>query len=272
MAEAAMVGTQPEDLPERTLYKATGGRKTFFSFVFIILLPFFVSLPFMLNMRIQHGHYESALGLGIMAFAFALLMFLVFVELMFSLRTQIDLGPTAVRMTVATGSGPTPLLFYKTHEIPYSEIHSVETRREIYGGSFAPVLLKASEIVTKDGRTITLGYVSEANVDPAFPYPEIAKQIADRARLPLIDRGSMWRTVRQRLFGRKKKVGSVKEVNTVDEAQIAELNRSHHNVVMALVGALAILVAAGIVEDFATGTPVGQTAGLFGGSSSDTGN
>src|SRR5690606_3079862 len=90
------------------------------------------------------------------------------------------------------------------------------------------------------------------------PYPEIAKKIAERARLPLIDRGNVRRSFRRKFFGIK---GSrVNEVDLVDEAQIAELNRSHHNVVMGLVGALAVLIVIGIVDDLASETPIGQTA------------
>jgi hypothetical protein len=269
MAEAATIdGVQgtaeavaPEVKHERTVYSASGGRKTFFSFVFLILLPFFSSLPFMLAMRLQHGLYGDAVGLLIMAIAFSILMFLVVVELLFSLRARIELGETSVKMTLPAGRGPTPMLRYQSHEVPYAEVHSVETRREIYGGSFVPMLLKGARLITKDGRSISLGYVSEANVDPAFPYPEIAKQIADRSRLPLIDRGNVWRSFRRKFLGLK---GGrrVNEIDTVDEAQIETLNRSHSNVVLGLVSALAVLIVVGVIEDFASGTPIGQTAGL----------
>ncbi|MFA5949349.1 MAG: hypothetical protein WC807_03600 [Hyphomicrobium sp.] len=265
MAEAAVAaaGDQiaaPEVKHERTVYGASGGQKTFFSFVLLILLPFFVSLPFMFFMRIKHGLFGDAVGLLFIAVPFAILMFLVLVELLFSLRASVVLGQDSVQMTLPAGRGPTPMLSYKSYDIPYSDVQSVETRREIYGGSLVPVLLKGARLIKKDGTVVRIGYVSEANVDPAFPYPEIAKKIADRAGLPLIDRGNVWRSFRQKFFG-VKSAGRV-NVDTVDEAQIAELNRSHHNVVMGLVGALAVLMVAGIIDDFASGTPIGQTAGL----------
>lgn len=260
MTQAAASGADavPETKHERTVYAASGGRKTFFSFVFLILLPFFASLPAMMYMRLKHGLFFDAIGLGIMATAFTILMFLVFVELLFSLRTRIELGDTSVKMTLPSGRGPTPMLFYKSYEIPYDQVHTVETRREIYGGSLVPMLLKGARIVTKDEKSIPIGYVSEANVDPCFPYTEIAKKIADRARLPLIDRGNVRRSFRRKFFGIK---GSrVNEVDLVDEAQITDLNKSHHNVVMGLVGALVVLIVIGIVDDFASETPIGQTA------------
>lgn len=266
MAEAAMASgadAGPEIKHERTVYAASGGRKTVFSFAFLILLPFFASLPMMMYMRLKHGLYFDAIGLGITAAAFTVLMFLIAIELLFSLRARVELGETSVKMTLPSGRGPTPMLRYKSFEVPYDQVHTVETRREIYGGSVVPVLLKGARLITKndkgeEGQAIPIGYVSEANLDPAFPYPEIAKQIAERARLPLIDRGNVRRSFRRKFFGIP---GSrVNEVDLVNEAQIAELNQSHHNVVIALVGALVILIAIGIVDDFASDTPIGQTA------------
>jgi hypothetical protein len=261
MAEAATLGAAEAAADvkhERTVYAASGGRKTFFSFVFLILLPFFASLPAMIAMRVKSGLLFDAVGLGIMAAAFSILMFLIVVELLFSLMARVELGETSVKMMLPAGRGPTPMLRYKSYEVPYDQVQTVETRREIYGGSLVPVLLKGARIITKDGKAIPIGYVSEANVDPAFPYPEIARKIAERARLPLIDRGNVRRSFRRKFFGIK---GSrVNEVDLVDEAQIEDLNKSHHNVVMGLIGALVVLIAIGIVDDFASETPIGQTA------------
>lgn len=262
MAEAAVAGGAADKSdagPQKTIvYAASGGRKTIFSFVFLILLPFFVSLPAMFFMRVKHGLLFDAIGLAIMAAAFSILMFLVLIELLASLRTRVELAPDRVKMTLPSGRGPTPMLFYKSYEVPYDQVQTVETRREIYGGSLLPVLLKGARIITKDGKAIPIGYISEANVDPAFPYPEIAKKIAERARLPLIDRGNVRRSFRRKYLGFKS--GGVNEVDTVDEAQIAALNKSHHNVVMALVTALVVLIGVGVVHDFLGDTPIGQTA------------
>ncbi len=234
---------------ERTVYGASGGRKTVFSFIFLILLPFFISIPAMIYTRIQHGLMMDSWGFLILAVAFATLMFLVLVELIFSLRARVELHPDKVRMTLPAGRGPTPMLRYKTHEIPYDQIHSVETRREIYGGAMIPVLLKGARLVTKDGANVPLGYVSEANVDPAFPYPAIAKQIADRARLPLIDRGNVRRSMRAKMMGVKTTEAEADAASMVDEKVLDALNRSHRNFVLALIGVLVILIAVGIADD-----------------------
>jgi hypothetical protein len=258
MAEAGAAASGGASPQKTKIYASSGGRKTIFSFVLLILLPFFVSLPAMFFMRVKHGLVFDAVGLAIMATGFSILMFLILIELLYSLRARVELGPKAVKMTLPSGRGPTPMLFYKTNEVPYDQIQSVETRREIYGGSMVPVLLKGARIVTKDGKTVPIGYVSEANVDPAFPYTEIAKEIAERAQLPLIDRGNVRRSFRRKYLGLRS--GGINEVDTVDEAQIAQLNKSHKSMVLGLVSGLAVMIVVGIVLDLASGTPIGQTA------------
>ncbi|MGQ0673634.1 MAG: hypothetical protein ACT4N2_12265 [Hyphomicrobium sp.] len=251
-ADGPVAGPQPE----RIVFRAGRGRRIIFSFVLLILLPFFLSLPGMLYMRLKHGFVVDAFWLGIFAAAFAVIMFLILIELIFSVRTRIDLGAEKVKMTLPSGRGPTPIISYKTYEVPYDQVQTVETRREVYGGALVPVLLKGARLTLKDGSNIRLGYVSEANVDPSFPYPEIAKIIADRARLPLIDRGSFRRSVRSKFLGIKTARGGAGD--TIDEAQIAELNRSHSNVILGLIGGLVVLMLLGLVDDFTTRTPVAR--------------
>ena len=246
--------------PERTIYGATGGRKTIFCFIFLILLPFFVSIPPMIFNRIQHGLMLENWGFLILALAFAALMFLVLIELIFSLRARVELLPETVRMTLPAGRGPTPMLRYKSYEVPYDQVHAVETRREIYGGAMVPVLLKGARVITKDGSIIPLGYVSEANVDPAFPFPAIAKQIAVRARLPLIDRGNVRRSVRSKMMGIKSGDAQADAASMVDDKQLDALNRSHRNFVLGLIGVLVVLIAIGIVDDLSEERLTDQTA------------
>jgi hypothetical protein len=101
--------------------------------------------------------------------------------------------------------------------------------------------------------------VSEANDDPVFPYVEIARKIAERARLPLIDRGSVRRSVRSKMMGIK---ASDLENTLVDDREIARLNASHNTFMLALIGIVLLLMLVGIAQDFADGSPVGQTAWL----------
>jgi hypothetical protein len=252
MADATTIGevplAAPAPKPERTVYAAGGGRKFAFSFVFLLLLPFFISLPPMLFWRISQGHWQGTPGLVVLAAAFTFIMVLLFIELMHSLMTRIELGDTSVKMTLPAGRGPTPIVRYRSHDIPYGEIKAVETRREIYGGSIAPVLLQGARLILKDDTPVKLGYVSEANSDPCFPYPEIAQKIADRAGLKVEHRGNVRRSLQKKYLGLKQGLLTPGD-GDVAEAEIEALNKSHRRWVMRLITLLVGLVVVGIALD-----------------------
>lgn len=240
----------------RKVYRSGTGRRVFFSLIFVILLPFFLSLPGMLYMRLKHGQFEDSIGLAVFAVFFAIIMFLLLIELMLSVRARVELGEDRIKMTLPSGRGPTPMLFYKSSEVPYDQIQTVETRREIYGGWVLPVILQGARLTLKDGSHVRLGYVSEACVDPKFPYPEIAGIIAERARLPVIHRGNVRRSIRGKMLGLK--LGPKMISDAVEESEIADLNRSHSNVMLGLIGGLVVLMLIGLVEDFSTTAPVAR--------------
>src|SRR5262245_54762798 len=220
----AAMGQSPAAAPggqaRPTVYAAGGGRKFAFSFVFLLLLPFFVSLPPMLFWRISQGHWHGTFGLAVLAAAFTFIMFLIVIELMHSLMARIELGDKAVKLTLPSGRGPTPMIRYQTLAIPYSDIKAFETRREIYGGSVAPVLLKGARLILKDDTPVKLGYVSEADSDPSFPYPDIAHQIAERAGVPVTDMGNVRRSAQKKFLGLKKTF-------IAEDRKSTRLNSSH---------------------------------------------
>jgi len=234
MGQASTVTPAPKR--EQTVYESGAGRKLAFSFIFLLLLPFF------------QGQWLDTIGLMVLAVGFTFIMVLVIVELMHSLRARVELGEKSVKMTLPSGRGPTPVVRYATHDIPYDQIQAVETRREIYGGSVAPVLLKGARLILKDGSKVPLGYVSEANTDPCLPFPEIARQIAERAGLSVNDRGNVRRSVQKKFLGFKKEIVDEEE-GPVEEAEIEALNKSHHRWVMRLIGLLGVLVVLGIALD-----------------------
>lgn len=231
---------------ERIVYRASGGRRFAFSFIFLVLLPFFVSLGPMLWSRISHGLWEGTIGLMVIAIGFAIVMFLVVVELLHSIRSRVELGNVAVRLTLPSGRGPQPMVRYQTHEIPYKDIEAVEMRREIYGGVWAPMMLKGARIITKSGDKVRLGYVNEANVDPAFPYIEIAERIANRAGVKIIDAGNVRRSMPKKMLGI---VSGPRESRSIDEIQMSELNRKHARLMGFLVFGLVALIGFGIIGD-----------------------
>ena len=254
MADVAAMGdvplAAPAKKPERTVYAAGGGRKFAFAFVFLILLPFFISLPPMLFWRLSQGVWTGTFGLLVLAAGFTVIMFLLFIEVMHSLMTRIELGENSVKMTLPAGRGPTPVVRYRSHDIPYDQIKAVETRREIYGGSMAPVLLQGARLVLKDDSAVKLGYVSEANSDPCFPYPEIAQKIAERAGLQVEHKGNVRRSLQKKYFGLKKEF-LAEAAGEVPEAEIEALNKSHRKWVMRIIGLLVGLMGVGIALDIA---------------------
>jgi hypothetical protein len=254
MADVAAMGdvplAAPAKTPERTVYAAGGGRKFAFAFVFLILLPFFISLPPMLFWRLSQGVWTGTFGLLVLAAGFTVIMFLLFIEVMHSLMTRIELGDNSVKLTLPAGRGPTPIVRYRSHDIPYDQIKAVETRREIYGGSMAPVLLQGARLVLKDDSAVKLGYVSEANSDPCFPYPEIAQKIAERAGLQVEHKGNVRRSLQKKYFGLKKEF-LAEAAGEVPEAEIEALNKSHRKWVMRIIGLLVGLMVVGIGLDIA---------------------
>jgi hypothetical protein len=230
---------------ERTTYGVGGGRKTLIAFVFLLLLPFFSSLPAMIYMRVSRGLGVDAIGLSIMALGFAIIMFLLLINLMFSLRAHLHLGENAVHLTLPSGRGPTPMLRYRSEIIPYSDIAAVETRREIYGGSLAPMMLHGARLIKTDGTFVRLGYDSEANTNQVFPWMTIADQIAKRAGVAVRDAGSVRRSVSAKMLG----VVSPSAPTPIKDEEIYALNRAHARVMVGLVGFLLTLVAIGIFND-----------------------
>jgi hypothetical protein len=254
MADLAAMGdvplAAPAKKPERSVYAAGGGRKFAFAFVFLILLPFFISLPPMLFWRVSQGVWTGTFGLLVLAAGFTIIMFLLFIEVMHSLMTRIELGENSVKLTLPAGRGPTPIVRYRSHDIPYDQIKAVETRREIYGGSVAPVLLQGARLVLKDDSAVKLGYVSEANSDPCFPYPEIAQKIAEHAGLQVEHKGNVRRSLQKKYFGLKKEF-LAEAAGEVPEAEIEALNKSHRKWVMRIIGLLVGLMVVGIGLDIA---------------------
>lgn len=234
---------EPE-LPTQTYYECGAGRKTFFSFAFVLLLPFYVSLPIMLYQRISSQLWLDTWQLMILALLFTVVMVLILFELIFSLRSEVEIGEEAVSFTLPSGGGgAVPWLSYESRRVPYEEIDAIETRREIYGGSMAPMMMQTVRIITKTGERIQLGRTNEKDDDPKFPFPQIARQIAARAGVAIVDRGNIMQEFHRRMFG------LANRAEAGDTPEIDKLNRQHNKFLTILIGVLFVLLALGIVND-----------------------
>ena len=257
MATAAPVSATaptPAPLPApaakstRTVYAAGGGRKFAFSFVFLILLPFFISLPPMLFWRVSQGHWQGTLGLVVLAVAFTFIMFLLLIELMHSLMARIELGEKSVKMTLPSGRGPTPIIRYRSHDIPYDQIKAVETRREIYGGSVAPVLLQGARLILKDDSAGEARLRQRGQQRSVLPLPGDRAEDSRARRTDGRARGNVRRSVQKKYLGLRRGLLTPGDGN-VEEAEIEALNKSHRRWVMRLISLLVGLVVVGIALD-----------------------
>lgn len=173
------------------IYEASLGRKIILGIVFTCLIPFFISLPFMIYLRISTGFYYEAAVLGIFAVLFLLWMIFLGAHILSSMRTRIQLNEQDAHFVVPNWRGPLPLFPYQTISLTYENVKAVESRGEIYREAIIPVLMRASCITTKDGDRFVLGYTKEHATDPAFPFSEILHEVAMRAGLPLRDKGTI---------------------------------------------------------------------------------
>lgn len=237
---------------ERTVYEAGAGRKTFLSLAFLILLPFYASLPAMLVTRLLHGLWFDTIGLMVFSAVFTALMALLAVQLYQSVRARVEFGDTAVRITLPQGSGATPMLRFVNKDVPYDQIEAVETRSVLFGNAMAPVLLRATRLKLKDGQYVRLGNVNEDNVDQALPFPEIGARIAQRAGVGIIDGGMVRRSVERRVLGLIGRKTAPENSPEVTPADMAEINGRHSRAMRYLVIVMAVLVVGGIGIDVFT--------------------
>jgi hypothetical protein len=162
------------------------------------------------------------------------------------------LGDASVKLTLPQGSGATPMLRFVSTELPYDQIDRIETRCVLFGRTFAPVLLRATRIVTKDGRHVRLGNVNEDNVDQALPFPEIGAKIAERAGVAIVDGGMVRRSIERRVLGLIGRKTALEDSPAITEAEMAEINGRHSRAMRYLVIVMAVLVVGGIAIDVFT--------------------
>ena len=100
-------------------WQAGGARAVILSFIFLLLLPFYLSIGPMLFLRLRHGLWVDTLGLAVLGALFSALMLLILMHLVHSVRSRVRLDENEVRFTLpAVHRGPTPLFRFNTRTIP----------------------------------------------------------------------------------------------------------------------------------------------------------
>lgn len=233
---------------ERYHYAVGNGKRTALALAFLVLLPFFASLPVMIYQRLEHGNTIDIWQLLFFGLCLCIVVGLLAVQLTYAVRARLTLGERAFAFTLPRGSGAAAMLHYARQTIPYSEIAEIELRREIFGGSIMPVVLQGAHVITKKGFDVLLGYVSESNADDAFPFNTIAHQIAERANVRLIEEPGIWRTLHSKT--QAKAAGLIAgDAHLVEPAEIERLNRNHRRFGLAVINVVLAIVLVGIAMD-----------------------
>ncbi len=180
-----------EVTPPPKVYKAGIGRQIFLWLVFGLILPFFVSMPIMVGMRATYGLISDAASLGAMAILFAIFLIFLGLQIQASWRTRIEVDDQGVNLVVPSWRGPTPFGPFKEAKLAYDDIEAVEQRGELYRALGVLGLRRVSSLRTKDGKRIVLGYVTEDEADAPIPVGVIAKTIAEKGGLQIIDKGTI---------------------------------------------------------------------------------
>jgi hypothetical protein len=179
-------------------------------------------------------------------------MALLGIQLYHALRSRIEFGDTAVRIALPQGSGATPMLRFVDREVPYDRIQAVETRCVLFGRTLAPVLMRATRLLTRDGEHIHLGNVNEDDVDEALPFPEIGRRLAERAGCEVVDGGMVRRSIERRVLGLIGRKTAIEESPPLTEEEKAEIGTRHARAMRCLIVAMAVLVVGGIAIDVFT--------------------
>ncbi len=252
--EAASLG-QPVEArrlySERTHYGAGEGKRLALALAFLALLPFAISLPVMIAQRIKHGLMFDLPALIVFGLALLIVLMLLLAQLTHAVRARLLIGERAFTFTLPRGRGSAPMLHYMRQTIPYSEIAEVELRRELFGGALMPVVLQGAHVITKKGVDIRLGYVSETNADDDFPFDSIARQLAERAGVRLVEEEGVWRTLHSK--AQAKAAGLIAgDAKRVEPAELERLNRNHRRFGLAVVNIVLAVLLIGIAMDVAT--------------------
>lgn len=170
-------------------YRPSRGLQTILSLTFFFILLFMVNALAGAIWLATHNLQTDSLIFALMFATGAVLLFYAGIFLFAASHSEIHLAPDKAVMVLPNWRGPTPLFPYTETVVPYKDLSAVETRGEVYRYFILPVIVQSACLVRKDGQRLTLGYVRENHEDPWIPFHSIAEQLANRAGVPLRDRG-----------------------------------------------------------------------------------
>ncbi|MEL7542277.1 MAG: hypothetical protein AAGJ70_00725 [Pseudomonadota bacterium] len=174
----------PAEARETRIYEAGEARRTILAFVFMVMLPFLVSMPVMVILRGINGFWADAASATVLTALFGTWMLFLFTNVQASFRSRVTVAPDTVEVSTPRWRGPHPGIGYNKETVAFGDIEKVESRCEIYRAINVPVMTRATTLKLNDGRRVMLGYVNDNSPDPALDYPEIGRTIAEWADVP----------------------------------------------------------------------------------------
>ena len=110
--------SEPGNTSKTLVYETGEGRRAILSFVFLVLLPFLVSIPVMILIRSYRGYWTDAASAGVLGVLFACWMLFLLVNIVSAFRTRIEIRDDKVLLSVPNWRGPNPGLKYTRARIP----------------------------------------------------------------------------------------------------------------------------------------------------------
>ena len=219
---------------------------------FLILLPFYASLPAMLARRLVHGLWFDTIGLIIFSALFTGLMVLLGVQLYLSLRSRVELGDTAVQDHAAAGAaGATPMLHFVNTRDPLRQDRRRRDARSAVRQGQAPVLLRATRLGSRTASTC--GSATSTRTTSTRRCP--SRRSAPRSPSAPASRSWMPGRCAARSRSRCSSSSAARRPEAsppLTDVEKAEINSRHVRAMKYLVAGMAALVVAGIAIDVFT--------------------
>lgn len=173
------------------IYKVSIGRQVVLWITFLIFLPFFISMPIMMFMRIANGRITDTISLGAIFLVALVGVIFIVLQILAAGRQRIELNEDKITLKLPTWKGPTPLGPVVKADLNYSDVSAIEKRGELYALLGVLGLREVSSIITHDGKRYVLGYISENEADAPIPYDKITESLAQRTGKEVLHKGAV---------------------------------------------------------------------------------
>ncbi len=230
---------------KKTIYEIGLGRKSLLSISVLALAPFVLSAPILVVWRLSRGQWLDALTPLVLAIALIWAFSFILLHLISSMRTKIEIDDEKLSLVAPTWRGPTPAPPYKNETMSFAEIDGVQTRSELYRAAGILTSMRSFAVTRGHDRTV-LGYMKENATDPAFPYDDIAKEVAIRSAVPITDMGRIRAGTQYGALFRGQPKSNARQI---DQRAMTAIAKRNDDVLRAMVLGLLVLAALGFAID-----------------------